>query len=793
VSFTFVYAWELGGGLGHVSIFRPLAQALQEQGHRVVSVVQSVAAAKSVGLSEVLEIPKRFAYPQRSMGHAGILQTNAGFHDASNLLSTVNNWLAIFRSTGANMVLCDYAPAARLAARIAKLPTVALDTGFFTPPLGQPLPLFRGQTPELLGLRAQEKAVMDCANDVLKHFKAPLLTDCAELLHTEHQLFAHHGALDAYNRPDKTGFVGPFISIPAPADAAVPTPLGPAASSQAASTQTAPAQQSASLNAPIATPPRSAFAYLTAQFPLTVGCMQALLDAGIALTAYIANAKADPKVQALADAGHMTLLAEPADMHSILPSIDMVVCHAGVGTINQALAYGKPLLLVPTFAEQAFNAQRVCAHGLGSMVQLGLGEQPAVVVEQFLHQLPTITRACQQFARDNPLGDPQAAARTLSAWAQQANATQAPATQAKAAPTKASEAKAKANVKANTKTNTTKTKAQPTKPASAAKASTPPPQASLRFKDLDVIFLSYDEPNADAHFALLQQLAPQAKRVHGVKGFDAAHKAAAQAASTERFITVDADTQALPAFFNTEVAIPSHIHKSTWSWSSVNDVNGLCYGNGGLKIWHKDMIGTLVSHEQAKGALAYDFCHHAGYSQFDTCYSSTHPNGSARQAFRAGLREVVKLGRNDKGEPIPPHLVAKLMGQLNMRRLLIWMTAGADSLHGDWMLLGARTGFWLNTQKDFNPDTVTDFSRFAELWDKDYAHMATQAHGAADANTDADAGVNAAVQELGERIRRDLDFSLLQDWDTPRSQAFKAQMAQRRPQLGVFEVNHALL
>ena len=45
---------------------------------------------------------------------------------------------------------------------------------------------------------------------------------------------------------------------------------------------------------------------------------------------------------------------------------------------------------------------------------------------------------------------------------------------------------------------------------------------------LDVIFLSYNEPFADANFEHLLQFAPHAKRVSGVKGILNAHKAAAE-------------------------------------------------------------------------------------------------------------------------------------------------------------------------------------------------------------------------------------------------------------------------
>jgi UDP:flavonoid glycosyltransferase YjiC (YdhE family) len=44
---------------------------------------------------------------------------------------------------------------------------------------------------------------------------------------------------------------------------------------------------------------------------------------------------------------------------------DVVVCHAGNGTIYQALSCGKPIVGVPEFHDQEFNMQRVQALGLG--------------------------------------------------------------------------------------------------------------------------------------------------------------------------------------------------------------------------------------------------------------------------------------------------------------------------------------------------------------------------------------------------------------------------------------------
>ena len=45
---------------------------------------------------------------------------------------------------------------------------------------------------------------------------------------------------------------------------------------------------------------------------------------------------------------------------------------------------------------------------------------------------------------------------------------------------------------------------------------------------MDIIFISYDEPNADQNFEHLLDLAPHAQRIHGIKGIAQAHIAAAE-------------------------------------------------------------------------------------------------------------------------------------------------------------------------------------------------------------------------------------------------------------------------
>ena len=59
----------------------------------------------------------------------------------------------------------------------------------------------------------------------------------------------------------------------------------------------------------------------------------------------------------------------------------------------------------------------------------------------------------------------------------------------------------------------------------------------LKLAEIDIIYLSYDEPNAEENYADLLAKVPWAKRVHGIKGSDAAHKACATLSETDRFLT----------------------------------------------------------------------------------------------------------------------------------------------------------------------------------------------------------------------------------------------------------------
>jgi len=114
--------------------------------------------------------------------------------------------------------------------------------------------------------------------------------------------------------------------------------------------------------------------------------------------------------------------------------------------------------------------------------------------------------------------------------------------------------------------------------------------------DLDCIYLSYDEPQKEEFWLKIKNMVPWAKRVDGVKGSDAAHKAAGAASDTERFILIDGDNMPEESFFNIQLDFTGKdetFKRAQFRWKAINNINGLRYGNGGMSSWTKEYVANM--------------------------------------------------------------------------------------------------------------------------------------------------------------------------------------------------------
>ena len=244
--------------------------------------------------------------------------------------------------------------------------------------------------------------------------------------------------------------------------------------------------------------------------------------------------------------------------------------------------------------------------------------------------------------------------------------------------------------------------------------------------DLDCIYLSYDEPQKEEFWLKIKNMVPWAKRVDGVKGSDAAHKAAAMASDTERFILIDGDNMPEESFFNMQLDFTDKdpIYKvAQYRWKAINNINGLRYGNGGMSSWTKTYVMNMQTHEnQKEGDVSRiaDFCldskDNIYWAMYD-CYSTTYPNQTSFQAWRAGFREGVKMVLDRGSKPTVDQL-KETVASRNLNNLTIWHNIGRDVENGEWAIYGARLGTYMTMLTEWDPINVQWFDNYTVLWEE---------------------------------------------------------------------------
>jgi hypothetical protein len=213
----------------------------------------------------------------------------------------------------------------------------------------------------------------------------------------------------------------------------------------------------------------------------------------------------------------------------------------------------------------------------------------------------------------------------------------------------------------------------------------------------DIFFISYQEPNADEMFAMLKQRFPQAQRVHGIKGIHHAHLRCAELSNTNMFWSVDADT-VVDAEWSFDYRPPDYDRHYLHVWHSMNPVNGLSYGWGGIKLWPTKLVLEFKSNW-------LDFTTSVGNIKLiPDIVSSSNYNCDQLSTWRSAFRETVKLCQN----------IAQGDHMESAERLMTWLTVTNDVEWAHANLQGARSGveYYLEiaAQGDIRQlDNINDF------------------------------------------------------------------------------------
>jgi hypothetical protein len=190
----------------------------------------------------------------------------------------------------------------------------------------------------------------------------------------------------------------------------------------------------------------------------------------------------------------------------------------------------------------------------------------------------------------------------------------------------------------------------------------------------NIIFISYDEPQADENWSKLIKRFPFAQRCHGVQGMQNALLHAAEMSITPWYYAVFAKTELADTFeFNFRpdyYQLPKH-----YIFHARNSLNGLEYGHMGIVLYNCNIVKNQKE-------FGIDYTMSAPHVVVPELSAIASFNSNPYQTWRTAFREAAKLAQFcDEQANIE-----------NEYRLEVWLSR-AEGLYSEWCLQGARDGY----------------------------------------------------------------------------------------------------
>jgi len=322
-----VFVWELGRGLGHIQRIMPLADKMQRRGHEVICVMKNVAdAEKLLGefCTKTLQAP---VWPQiqnplsDTVNYAETL-FNRGYLIKDKLFSMVNAWCDILESIMPDLIIADHSPTALIASRKTKVKVILFGTGFASPPRTSPMPsLIPWVKIPVKLMQYSEDKCLQTINNVLAQLEVPLLNELGDLFEVDADILTTFQELDHYQTRGTTQYWGVVLSKSQRVQPSWPEIAGL----------------------------KKIFAYLKPSYPDFDQVLSDLQQIDAAIIVYAPNLPTKQKNKY--QTAKLRFSEKPLDMYSVCRESDLILCHAGHGTVSTALLNGKPLVLLPETQE----------------------------------------------------------------------------------------------------------------------------------------------------------------------------------------------------------------------------------------------------------------------------------------------------------------------------------------------------------------------------------------------------------------------------------------------------------
>jgi hypothetical protein len=222
----------------------------------------------------------------------------------------------------------------------------------------------------------------------------------------------------------------------------------------------------------------------------------------------------------------------------------------------------------------------------------------------------------------------------------------------------------------------------------------------------DVFVLHYDESahmvaNAGKDVRVILRVPHVRTQRSQVSIYDA-HRNLADKSTTDIFVVVDADLKLYPDLITFPRELHANEKKYVHLWRVENPINGLTYGHGGPKMFHKDHF-TARAKEGPDTTLSVG----EGLTIYDEVVGVHAFNWSEFSTWRTAVREVAKLSKKDDNE--------------SKERLKCWLTkANPNAEFSSYCLAGAKAGVFLALQS-VNMGWINNYAFLRELFDKEFA------------------------------------------------------------------------
>lgn len=333
-------AWELGGGMGHMSKLAALANYFTANGHQVAYALRDVNTAKhfhQTGQYIIYQAPVM-----------GIRRSNTGaaydcadmllirdYEDTAYLKSGVEQWREIFTDYQPDAVVCDHAPSARLAAYITKIPSYATGNGFSIPPLTTPLQTLQQiEDPDLERISNNEVRLNICINRLFAQYGLPKAARAVDVFYGGQTFIRTFKELDQYPQREDTNFYGIPYNLIDGLDAVWPNYSD-----------------------------KKVFVYLYSSDPVLPRLLSVLHRLGIDTLFY---SKIDEiPLNFSINSKHIKFSASPFNISEIADKCDLIVCRGGSNTVAAGLLQGIPLMTFPTHIEQQMTCKSLARQNLG--------------------------------------------------------------------------------------------------------------------------------------------------------------------------------------------------------------------------------------------------------------------------------------------------------------------------------------------------------------------------------------------------------------------------------------------